>query len=367
MYALTRDAVGTSSRGTGRGPRRSSSLRRRDAPARTPPRPRDACRCETCGSWFGSPRRTTESAAAATAADIRQRELAGLVDEEDVDGARRTRCRAQSHAVPPTTSTVPPPSAPSAASCRRVVDEPVHLRPLVVVALWPMRIVSPASRAAFATASSRLPMTLCDWAVTPTRFPVADEREDHPRRGPGLAGPRRTLDGERAAVEPHRDPHGGLERGFAVADQRPFTGSPVTRGRRPQDPARGRPGLARPFDLVGDHVVREPAEGARASAPSRTAWPGSMREDAVAPALRLRSIHPDPDVEVDDLAGALAGWRDRSGCLARLQLDLLGGIEPIAVDRGAGDRIPTSCSNDEVTERRTVRDEVLHRGLPSSR
>ena len=136
---------------------------------------------------------------------VGQRELAGLVDEEDVARCRRTSAWAHNHDVPPTTST------PSSSRARRTslasfsVSAVAQVTVPASAGFWPTRTPRAACRscpgAAATTSSSSLPMTLWLLAVTPTLLAGGDEVEDHARPAPGLAGTRRALDGQRRAVE----------------------------------------------------------------------------------------------------------------------------------------------------------------------
>ena len=62
-------------------------------------------------------------------------------------------------------------------------------------------------------------MTLWLLAVTPTRFPLGEQVEDHPGSSVGLAAARRALHGEHRAVELRGDPPDGGQRGFALRSE----------------------------------------------------------------------------------------------------------------------------------------------------
>ena len=129
--------------------------------------------------------------------DVGQRHLARLVDEQIIELLVVLGSRKQ----------------PSSAAHQRVVAEALIL---VVITLprspdrsgpSPFEIFlmafssTPASRARFATAISRLSIALCEFEVTATRLPHADQRQNRVRADIGLARPRRSLDRQRAVVE----------------------------------------------------------------------------------------------------------------------------------------------------------------------
>ena len=111
---------------------------------------------------------------------VGEAELAGLVDEEDVDaprhGGRRTRARPcprrRGGSRRASAAGDRSRASPSGSACGAG-------RRLVLAGFWPMAmrppaaVVAPVSRAASTTASSTLPITLWLLAVTPTVFPAA--------------------------------------------------------------------------------------------------------------------------------------------------------------------------------------------------
>ena len=90
--ADVRDGGATSSRGTGRDPAAPSAPRRAGARAPMPPRRRDGCPARPAAAGCGSPSRTIDARGPADRDDVGERQLARLVDEEDVE--RRLPCPA---------------------------------------------------------------------------------------------------------------------------------------------------------------------------------------------------------------------------------------------------------------------------------
>ena len=131
--------------------------------------------------------------------EVAERDLAGLVDEEQVERAAADR----------------PGEEPGGAADDRqreidvaVIRDALDVTaPLVAVAalpsfFWPSRrTVRRPPPGAASTASSTLSITLWLFEVTPTVLPACDERQDQVRGRVGLAGAGRPLDNQPGAIE----------------------------------------------------------------------------------------------------------------------------------------------------------------------
>ena len=122
--------------------------------------------------------------------DVRQRDLARLVDEEHVEGPLLRVADAHSHAVP-ADEVASPPAMPAADVGRLhlsdpwIVDDARPRRPSAGSART--SAPDPGSLAARSTSGSRLAITLWLVPVIPTRLAGREEGADHPRAGVGLA------------------------------------------------------------------------------------------------------------------------------------------------------------------------------------
>ncbi len=220
------------SRGTGRGRRAASPHRRSGARATVAPAPGGWTPWLTIGSWFGSPIRTSDRAqeptATALASDIW---LASSTNR--TSNAPSNSGRANSHAVPATTSTVPASRAcrTSALSSTRVTPSRWPTWASSSSAFWSARTRTCASRRRFHHGLEQVADGLVRLRGDRDHLPLADEVEDHPRPGVGLARARRALDRQRSVVE-LRGQGGALRRGRPRRVRRAARPSRVRRGGR---------------------------------------------------------------------------------------------------------------------------------------
>ena len=196
---------------------------------------------------------------------VRERLLAGLVDEQDVERPIELRAGEQ-----------PAPSRPRRRRsrrrprprCRRSTPRPPRAgvrRPRRPSIRWSARSGTPASRAA----SDRLDEQVRDRLVGLGRDADApagpDELDDHPGAGPGLAGARRSLDREDGLRrgQGERQPARGVERPARPAAT---SGSPAASSADPRRPAEeqvaDRPVRAAAVEAALDDRVGDPAERA---------------------------------------------------------------------------------------------------------
>ena len=93
-------------------------------------------------------------------------------------------------------------------------------------------------------------------------LPGTDERHDHPRAGVGLAGTRRSLDGEGPFVERHGDPSGGCSSGSSSRRTSPTTGGSVRGGRRSRRSRAARHGPSASISCVRNPLPERQERGA---------------------------------------------------------------------------------------------------------
>ena len=263
-------------------------------------------------SWLRIAEEDERVGRSATASDVRQAQLAGLVDEQDVDGLERVRSRPQP-GVPAAMSTVRPASPGRRPRCRSVTRTPSGRSGVVASGL----LDDAHGRAGSAPASDDPSRRLRDRLVRLGRdadpLPAADEGDDHPGPGPGLAGARRPLDREHPAVERQREPDGGIAGAARQADSAgrrslPGDASAARRagGRAPPGPAPvGRRCRAQ-------HVIGEPRTARACMVVVRIGLPGSERGGMVvesAVGAVSRSIVPSASSIGDDRPGIAAPTR----------------------------------------------------------
>ena len=278
--------------GRGRGRPASSSCvaeqvaeRRRSAPGGCVP-------WSGCSSCCGSPSRTMLRAGRPIASALAS-EICPASSTNSTSTSWRSSPRAHSHAVPADdVELAGRESRPRrrrslpAHSTIRLVGHRRHRRPAA-----PIRTATPASAPPRATSSRKLPITLWLVAVTPTACRPR-EIDDHPRAGVGLAGARRSLDGERPAV------------------QRPSsTRRAASRSARPGTRERDAPvACQRAADVAGAGRGRRRC-GAVASMPCAAPTPPSRTARRAAPCRRSAGsgINARADVASELLDGAFDG------------------------------------------------------------
>ena len=229
--------------------------------------------CDTCGSWLGSPSRTSDSAASATLSTVASASWpASSTNSTSTSALERPR------APTPTTSRRRRPTRPSRSPADRARGGPDPLDAessamSLVVVRWPRR-TDTLGRAARATASSRSAITRCDCAVTPTRLPVPTRSRIIRAAGDVLPVPGGPWIASTVSSSP-----ACRRRPTAVPARRPARG-PARR--QPVDPRRDAGGGGRAPRGTGQarrsllgRPARRAAPAPCASARRRTAVPGS--------------------------------------------------------------------------------------------
>ena len=150
---------------------------------------------------------------------VGERHLAGLVDEQHIDGLgelgpRPEPGRAAEDVRPRRTDSASSASSLSSSS----LTSPRRRRPRIVALVAERTIDAGSTSAALSTASSRLRITLWLVAVTPTFLPCATSAQIISRAGEGLAGAGRSLDREHGLVELADDADGELDGRLSRAD-----------------------------------------------------------------------------------------------------------------------------------------------------
>ena len=185
-------------------------------------------------------------------------ELAGLVDDQHVDGLAHVLARPEPGGAADEWPTSP---ASSASRAGLVAGGLAGRGRSAVLGCLRDLVHAPAAP----TSSSTLPMTACDRAVTPTRLPASSSARISCAAGIRLAGPGRALHGQHLAVEGAADPHDGVGGLLALAHR-----EHVGRGHDARQQPRGHAALPRQHGLGGV------GDGLRA-APRRRSGPGGSR------------------------------------------------------------------------------------------
>ena len=188
-----------------------------------------------CSSCCGSPRRTTLFGGLGHGEDVGEGGLAGLVHEEDVDGAGVLLARPEPGRAGADLGGAVVERGEDAGVVGDFVDAGDGRVGLLVAVLifWTQGIGDLLlARRLRRTSSRRFRMTLWLTAETPTFRPASDAVDDHPRAGVGLPRSGRALDGEDGAVEGEDGALGEVDRRLrpSPARTRPSSGAGDCRG-----------------------------------------------------------------------------------------------------------------------------------------
>ena len=220
-------------RGTGRGPAASSGDRRPQHMRQRRPLGARRVGCPGAAGRAAAGRRAARCCGRIRhREDIGQRHLAGLVDEQDVDGAaarsRRPQPRRATHDVDLVRRASPPISASSSSVATDAVDLRPSGLPRVRRAMRTVDALVPRPHAMIHEVADDLVAVRGD-ADT---LAGGHEGHDHPRPGERLSRARRSLDGERRVVERRGQSPSGLQLGLVRATRRDAPAACPTRGAR---------------------------------------------------------------------------------------------------------------------------------------
>ena len=297
--------------------------------------------------------------AAAHRDDVRQRHLTGLIDEQDVQAifhlcASKQPGRAAGHVV--------------AAAGQAALDLPVVRRHADAVGtsgiLPAVALLHDAHGLAGPFGGGRDCIDkVADGPVRLSRdtnpASDADQFDDHPGSGPRLARAGRPLDGKRRLLQGKRESPCRVERCFARLRQRAARWLTGDSRRPPQDQVAHGPVATWPLDPVLESPIGDPPQGVAHD----TAAVGLARNQGARVLAGTAVAAQQVDragrlVDRHDLACLLTGCLiDRA--VARLDLEILGGIEAVAMDAAPLDP-PEFADVRQIAQRLCRVDELLH-------
>ena len=203
----------------------------------------------------------------------------------------------------------------------------------------------------------------------------ADKLDDHPGSGPRLARAGRPLDGKRRLLQGKRESPCRVERCFARLRQRAARWLTGDSRRPPQDQVAHGPVATWPLDPVLESPIGDPPQGGQRAHLGRDLGEravAALAHRTVGEADRAGQVARIVDLEDGDAAmllvigaeaaipgaAALGARRVEQGAVARLDLEILGGIEAVAMDAAPLDP-PEFADVRQIAQRLCRVDELL--------
>ena len=263
--------------------------------------------CETCGSWLGSPSRTSERAEPATEHTV-ARDSWPASSTNRTSTASAMSSRAHNQLVPPTTwnSPLAKPAATFSFDETRSTSSWGDASS-VSPASWTIRTESPPQggvRHSIEEVGDHA-MRLGDDADS---LAPLDERKRHAGSGVGLARAGRPLDRQHAVVERDDEPAGGVERSLAGMDERRALGLERRTRRAAQDQIAGgtiRPGSGQP--ATDDGIGHAPERTTHRLGPVRLRWDQATRVGATWTSLQVDRARNGSNPTISPAPSPVAG------------------------------------------------------------